>query len=73
MDAAEIISKNEKVCVFMEHGISYADASGLKFTRENPFQIMFYIDAQRLISNNHNRFRIASKEEVESFYRLDRK
>jgi hypothetical protein len=68
MDAAEVIGSKGKVCLFMQNGHGYSDAGGIRFTKDEPFQILDYMVAQRLINSGHGRFRLASKEEVAAFY-----
>lgn len=62
------IQVEDKIALFMESGFGYSTASGVRFTREEPYQIVSGQDALELI--NTGRFRIASKDEVKLFYSL---
>ena len=75
MDAAEYIRSGiEKVCVCMSRGSgSYMTASGIRFTLESPFQMMEMVDANALIADLPQRFRLATKAEVVEYYSSTKK
>ena len=67
MDADKAILAS-KVAVFMKMGGNYYTASGVKFTQEQPYQLMNAVEAYSLIEHGFGRFRLAEPEEVRDFY-----
>jgi hypothetical protein len=73
----EEIDKNDPVAqitmtdvvVFMETGYSYYGPE-VEFTKDAPFQRMDAMEATSLINSIPERFRFATKEQIEKFYSL---
>jgi hypothetical protein len=57
------------VVVFMRSGYSYYGPD-VEFTKEDPFQRMDAVEANRLMSSIPERFCLATKEQIEKFYLL---
>ena len=72
MDDAATIIQQSKVCVFMKQGFGYTTATGIEFTPEQPFQMMDAVEAQLIMADNPERFRLAEKEEVLEFFSKDK-
>ena len=68
MDDILNIIRSTTVCVFMQRGPSYLTASEVKFTKEQPYQMMDAVEAQSLIADIPSRFRLAEKDEVKEFF-----
>lgn len=66
-DAGDIIAKKRDVMVQMRHGYSYSSPD-YEFTRDDPFQLMSSIDAERLIKDDPEKWAYATKETVADFY-----
>lgn len=58
----------DKITLFMEQGYGYSTASGVTFSKAQPYQRVSGQEALELM--NTGRFRIASKNEVKEFYKL---
>lgn len=66
--AADAIRNEEKTAVYMETGWGWATASGSTFTRDNPYQMVPWSEANELFKTG--RFRQASPDEVKSYYKI---
>ena len=73
-NAADIIlNKKEVVCLKLCRGHSYVTESGVKFDKDNPYQIMDTAEAERLMKYNPRKFEFANPEEIKRFYSEDKK
>ena len=59
-----------RIPIFMEKGAGYLTAKGVKFVTEHPYQLIEEEDTQELL--NTGNFRLASAEEIRSYYNLDK-
>jgi len=66
-DAADIVASEGEV-MFMATGSSWSTPSGVRFSREAPFQ--FVVGAEMASLLQESRFRMATKQEVKEFYNL---
>lgn len=65
-DPIKAISES-KVPVFMMTGAAYS-VNEIEFTKEHPYQLMEWADAERLVDDLPYRFRFSSPEEIKRFY-----
>lgn len=71
MDASEVIS-GKKIMVYMYGKGSFHVASRkLNFTQDNPFKLLSADDANYLLTNFPEKFKVAEKQEAIKFYELD--
>lgn len=69
-DAAEaILDEKPKRLLKMLHGAGWVTGSGVKFTKEHPFQLVNELERGSLIKTG--RFRDAGEEELKEFYQVD--
>ena len=66
--AIDVITHSPKALVFMKIGASYKTASGVLFTKEHPFQLLDFFEADVLLNMPEDRFAKASPEEARSYY-----
>jgi hypothetical protein len=62
------IAPKEKTPMLMLTGFAYSTASGIRFDKENPFQLVPPGEVLTLLHTG--RFRIATAEEIRSFYKI---
>ncbi len=62
------IAPREKTPMLMLTGYAYSTASGIRFDKENPFQLVPQDEVLALLHTG--RFRIATTEEIRSFYKI---
>lgn len=60
----------DRICVYMRSGYAWVAANGVKFSKEQPFHVLPRHEAEPLL--RQERFKIATREEVESFYKMNR-
>ena len=63
-----ISGEEQKVAVKMLTGYGWVTASGVKFTKEKPYQLMEAGEASLLLQNSDGRFEIATKEQVKEHF-----
>lgn len=60
--------KEEKVLLYMRSGASYMTGSGVRFTKDHPYQLVVSGEATALLKED--RFRLATARDLKEYYQL---